>query len=691
MLRILLLCLYPFSIFSALGQSFESKATDAWLVTRMVEKFHVEPKPLNKDMSAAIYTQMLRALDGERIFFTKDDIAQLSVYRDKLDEEILNRRTNFLQLVTSLYQHRLMQVDTMVDHIAARPFIFSGPEKLTVMEDSSYPADQAAMRTKIYKLMKLSVATRLADRIATAGGKTDPKMVDSLEPKLRKKAVVAVKRMIKRLMQSPTGIGNMIGIVYCQALAGCYDPHTAYFSPDEKAEFESMLGNKALSYGLTLREDEDGHAVVGHLQPGGPAFQSGALNKGDRILTVRWDNRDPIDVADATAAELQSMLGDEGSDRLTLDVRKTDGTTRQVSLQKQKVNTSAAEEDENKVKGFLLKGAKTVGYISLPAFYADWEDSKGTNGCANDVAKEILKLKKENIGALILDLRYNGGGSMEEAVALSGLFIDAGPVGQVKDREAKVFTMKDVNRGTVWDGPLLVLVNGSSASASEMLAGTLQDYNRALILGSPTYGKATAQVVLPMDTTLDLSVANDKATATSYIKITTSKLYRVNGATAQASGIKPDILLPDPPEAVTQRESGEPFALAPTPIEANKYYHPLPALPVAAEQAIANQAMDANAYFRLARQAGETGKKGARDQSLNINDIIAEKQKEAGGATADSALKKNEIFTVASPAYENQRLQADETMKRMNEERKSVMLHDPYLMVAYQVAEGMMK
>ena len=343
------------------------------------------------------------------------------------------------------------------------------------------------------------------------------------------------------------------------------------------------------------------------------------------------------------------------------------------------------------MKGFLLKGAKTVGYISLPAFYTDWEDSKGANGCANDVAKEILKLKKENIGALILDLRYNGGGSMEEAVALSGLFIDAGPVGQVKSRETKVFTMKDVNRGTVWDGPLLVLVNGSSASASEMVAGTLQDYNRALILGSPTYGKATAQVVLPMDTTIDLTNFNGQATASSYIKVTISKLYRVNGTTAQASGIKPDIALPDPPEAMVQREADEPFALSPTPIEANKYYHPLPALPLAAEQEIATRAMAANDYFRLARQAGGSANKAARDRSLNLQDIIAEKKQEPGEETKDSVMTKNELFTVANPAYEDQRLQADEAMKAMNEERKDDVLHDPYLMVTYQLAIGMMK
>jgi len=246
MLRILLPCLYLFSTFSAKAQSLDSKATDAYLISRMVEKFHVQPRPLDKTMSAAIYGRMLLALDDQRIFFTREDIAQLSVYRYKLDEEIAGRRTGFLQLVTTLYQHRLMQVDTMVDHMTARPFTFSGSEKLTVMEDSSYPADQAALRTKLYKLIKLSVAMRLADRIIAAGGNTDQKLIDSLEPKLRKKAAVSVKRMIRRLLQSPTGIGNMIGIVYCQALAECYDPHTAYFSPDEKADFESLRVKKQI-------------------------------------------------------------------------------------------------------------------------------------------------------------------------------------------------------------------------------------------------------------------------------------------------------------------------------------------------------------------------------------------------------------------------------------------------------------
>ena len=267
---------------------------------------------------------------------------------------------------------------------------------------------------------------------------------------------------------------------------------------------------------------------------------------------------------------------------------------------------------------------------------------------------------------------------MDEAVQLSGLFIDAGPVGQVVSRDTKVYTLKDVTRGTVWDGPLLVLVNGSSASASEMVAGTLQDYNRALIVGSPTYGKATAQLVLPMDTSIDLNRFDPNATASSYLKVTISKLYRVNGTTAQMSGVKPDVLLPDPPQARSQREADEAFVLPPTPIPANKYYQPLPALPVAAEQAIATQAMGASVFFNSPAAPRKEDKK-TRDYSLLLEDIIAEKRKAAPAAVAPAG--KNELFSVGAPAYE----------VAASEERKKNVQDDPYLSVAFQLVVGMMK
>jgi carboxyl-terminal processing protease len=678
-------------MYSLAAQSIDQKASDAWLISRMVEKFHVQPRPLDKDMSAAIFDRMLDDLDGQHLIFTAADISRLSAWRLTLDDEILNKRTGFLTLLTGLYRQRLMQTDSITDIIAAKPFNFSLHESLTVAEDTSSPANQQAERIKIYKLLKYSVGHTIAGDLLQNSALT-AKSKDSLEILLRKKATARLKRTIRRVLQSPMGIDNVIGAMYCEALATCYDPHTDYFPPDEKAAFESELGNKPLSFGLTLTEDENGNAVIGRLQAGGPAFQSGNLHAGDKILTVRWDDKEAIDVSGASLEETQRILADEGGTRLTMTVKKSDGTTRDVSLQKQKLATG--EEDEDKVKGFILKGAQTVGYISLPAFYSDWEDSRGINGCANDVAKEILKLKKENINGLILDLRYNGGGSMQEAVELAGIFIDAGPVTQIKTRDAKVITLKDVNRGTVYDGPLLLLVNGSSASASEVLAGTLQDYHRALIVGSPTYGKATAQIVLPMDTTVDLDTYTGQAQASSYIKMTIEKLYRITGNTAQRTGVQPDVTLPDPPDALAQREADEKFALPATTIPANKYYQPLAPLPVAAVQAVARKAMDSSSFFREAGRHPLQAKKPAQDISLYLDDILAERKKTMaaeGLAAADSTDIPTPAFSISNPAYENQRLQTDPEWKKMNEERKNEVLHDPYITVAWQLIAPLMK
>ena len=703
---------WPFFIFFCLvlhftikAQSFQKTVQDAYLITRMAEKFHIQPRVLDGEMSAGIYSQLLEALDDQRIFFTQKDILALSVYQFRLDEEIGKQQSGFLQLLVDIYKQRLIQVDTMIDHISGKAFNFSLHEKFMVAEDTSYPADIGGIHTKIYKLLKAYVLTSIANYSVVSGRPLTNSLRDSLESRYRKKAGLSVKRSIKRILQSPQGVDNTIGITYCQVLAACYDPHTAYFPPEEKDAFEGQLGNKSLGFGLSLNEDEDGKVQIARIKPGSPAFQSGGLHEGDKILSIQWDEKEAIDVSGASLSEISEMLATAGGTKMTLTVKKADGTTRPVTLHKARLN---ADEDEDRVKGFILSGAKTIGYISLPAFYTDWEDNKGINGCANDVAREIIKMKKENMEALILDLRYNGGGSIEEAVELSGIFIDAGPVAQIKTRDPKIVTLKDVNRGTVWDGPLLLLVNGSSASASEMVAGTLQDYNRALIVGSPTYGKATAQVVLPMDTSLNMDTYTGHSEAASYIKLTTSRLYRITGATAQMSGVQPNISLPEPVDALQQRESDEKFALRSPVIEANKYYKPLAPLPIAALEASAQKEMEADSFFREALvHAGASHKPANRpDLSLFMDDALQRAAARAGavgpkagssgtaaGAVSGTADRsdKNAEFTVTNLAYEKQRLQSDPDLQAVNEERKKMVWIDPYIKIAYQLASVMIK
>ncbi|MBS1597906.1 MAG: hypothetical protein JST75_06755 [Bacteroidetes bacterium] len=685
--RIALLLIYCPYIYLSIAQTPEKAAKDAFMISRMAVKYHVEPRPLDDEMSSVIFSQLLDALDGGRVFFLKQDIDQLSQYKFTLDDEIKKMRSDFLKLLIGIYKQRLLQADTMADNICKKPFNFFIKEKLTVADDTSYATSVSALHDKLYKKLKLHVLYKMLEDVDPSAGSPTKKYIDSLEPLMRKKANHSIKRLVRRILQSPKGIENILGNIYCQMLASAYDPHTEYFPADVKNMFESEMGNRPLEFGLTLNEDENGEPEIGRLKPGSPAFQSGQINEGDKVLSIQWENKEPIDLSDASAEEISRILSASGGDKVTITFKKQDGTSRQVQLHKA-IATSGGDADENRVKSFILKGAHTFGFISLPDFYSDWENSEGVNGCANDVAKEIIKLKKENIDGLILDLRYNGGGSMVEAVELAGIFIDAGPVGQIKSRGEKIITLKDANRGTIYDGPLLLLVNGLSASASEMVAGTLQDYHRALIVGSPTYGKATAQIILPIDTTIDLKLYEGNKTADSYLKITESKLYRVNGTSAQLSGVIPDIILPDLTSESSEREANEKNVIRVSSIDPNKYYKPLASLPVDRALAVAKKDLDSSSYFKAIVQYNQflLAEKIKKDESLLLDDVLLRlKAKPSPGSLKKMEGTTTSLFTVSNNSFEERRSQSDERIKKTDNEWKERLAGDPYIRTAYSL------
>ncbi len=672
---------------------------DAYLITRMAEKFHVQPKPLNDAFSAAMFDLLLEKLDPNRTYFLLPDITALQAFRYQLDDEIKNKKSGFLQQLTSIYSQRVQQKDTMFDNIFKTPFNFSVKEKYTVAEDTTYANSLAALRTKMQHMIKMFMLQDIVADLAIASSSVNQKKyTDSIEPIERKRLMPLVKRSVKRLLQNSNEVEKRISTVYCEALAECYDPHTNYFLPGVKEDFESHLGKKPLQLGFGLDEDENGHAIISDLTPGSPAYKSGQLNKDDKIQSIQWEGKENVNVADKDVAIISDMLNANNTSKVAITVKKADGTTRQVTLQKQQVDNG---EDDGKVKSFILKGTKSLGYISLPAFYEDWEEkSNGVNGCANDVAKEILKLKKENIDGLIIDVRFNGGGSMQEAIDLAGIFIDAGPVGQEKNKEGKAYTLKDMNRGTIYDGPLAVMVNGYSASASEMFAGTLQDYNRAVIIGTPTYGKATAQVILPMDTTISFEENFQNKKAGSYIKMTISRLYRVNGYTAQATGVQPDIVLPDVLSVRAKREADNRLALNVLPIEPNKYYRPNAALNLSPVKDAAVNEINSSVAFAEIRKRMEQVKAAnqKKDISLLLADAIAERKNNNVAVDEDDDEEEAEIkdstiapFSVINHAFENKRITADSSQKDMNELWKGFLLKDPYIKTVYKLMLLMVK
>jgi len=674
--------------FLSSGQTTDKAANDAYMITRMVSKFHVEPRAVNDAFSANVFSGMLDKTDEDRMFFTKSDIDRLSAYRTTIDDEIKLRKTGYLNLFISIYRQRLQQADSLVNEISKPPFDFYSQEKLTAAEDTLYPASLAAMQLKLYKKMKAWVLDDLTDDVPGNFKLFTPikqkKYIDSALLVLQKKGASSLKRKINNILQNPYGITQYVSNIYCETIASCFDPHTEFFPPDEKENFESELGKQQFQFGFKMKPDKNGGVLIDNLQPGSPAFKSGKLNKGDKFISLQWEGRQAVDVSDITIHELGELIDQSNHKKVLFTVKKTDGSVVQVSLEKE----LAQGDDDDRVKSFILKGDNTVGYIYLPAFYEDWEtNNEGLNGCANDVGREILKLKKENINGLILDLRYNGGGSVQEATELAGIFIGAGPVAQEKGNDAKVHSIKNTNRGTVFDGPLVILVNGYSASASELVAGTLQDYNRAVIIGAPTYGKATMQVVLPLDTNVTPENFTQMHTE-NYLKLTISKLYRVTGASAQVKGVQPDIVLPDILDAYITKEADEPYALRPTIVDANKYYTAFTFLPIKTLAESVQTEIDTGKYFNAVKKliAWSKQQKAAKDISLNIKDALADMDSIARVDDNDiTSGNKSKKFTVQNNRFEMDRLQADSNVKDLNEEFSSQVAADAYINIAYDV------
>ncbi len=690
--RTLLLTLYILCITPCIfGQPALMKRTaeDAYTIVKMATKFHVQPRAVNDSFSRDLMWLLLHNMDEYHTLYKVADIDQFKLYSTSLDEEIGQKKTGFLQLFIQVTEKRLRQEDSLIKEICRLPVDFFADDAID-LADTSYPAELPAMRAKLAHLIKYEMLQDLLDHTDTLSAlpaARQKKFIDSIEISLRKRAQVRQSRQVNTLLQSAGGVATALCNEYCKTIAVCFDPHTAYFPLTEKENFESDLGNQPFRFGFKIDEAPGGGIVLSHIEPGSPAFKSGLLNEGDKLLKLQWQGSSAIDVSDADIDEVGAIFSQSNHATLTLSVKKVDGSIRDVPLVKAQVE---ATDEENRVRSFVLKGSKTIGYIALPAFYSDWDDDAGANGCANDVGKEIMSLLKQNISGLIIDLRYNGGGSLREATELAGIFIDAGPVEQIKRNDAKILTLKDVNRGTIYSGPLVLLVNGYSASASEMLAGTLQDYKRAIIAGSPTYGKATGQLVLPLDTTINFDSNAPFKETDSYLKLTTSTLYRITGATPQGTGVIPDIALPDILEAMPGREKDEYFWLHTTPIEANKYFRPLPAPLAASLKQKTTAYADTMQYFVQLRDYISKYNQLNQEKKISLKwspELLARDEKQSALVAYLSAhgVNNNDLFTVDDASAIKERLQVDTAMKDMYDTLKSYLEKDASVRVCFRL------
>jgi carboxyl-terminal processing protease len=565
----------------------------AFLLQRVLAKKHYKPLVWHDTSASILFKKWINNLDDEKLFFTQKDIDALTKLKTAIDDDILGKSWSFLPQSINLYQQQLKKVDSIIKVQTQKPFEFSKPDNLN-WPFSSYAVNDAELALRWQKYIKYEVLKGIAREVGDSNGLASaaPPNISQLEIKERAEVKKRELAYVKNLLSTPAELITDLEERYLNTIASCYDPHSNYFSMGKKNEFEAATSASEFSTGIELDENSNGDIAIDYLLPGSSAWRSGKLHKGDIIQSIKI-NGEEKSVKEMDEEELDEALNGAKNTEVSITVKSASGEIKAIKLPKEKI-----EDDEAVVKSYVVSGKQNIGYINLPGFYSredeavDDERKLKYDGCANDLSKEIIKLKKDNIAGLVLDLRNNGGGSMWEAMQLAGIFIDIGPVALVKGLDGKLVTLKDPNRGTIYDGPMVVLVNGASASASEFLSAALQDYKRAIIVGGNTYGKGSGQYVQPLDTLAN----NNSKTYNDFVKVTGSKFYRVNGGTTQWAGVTPDILLPDLFSNLDYKEKNDESALLPDDVKP-AYFKTLPELPIPQLAQKSTERLKANSFF----------------------------------------------------------------------------------------------
>ncbi|WP_417910494.1 carboxy terminal-processing peptidase [Candidatus Electronema sp. PJ] len=520
----------------------------AYMLSHQLPAQHFSHKPLDAQTSKAAYDLYLKQLDPRKQFLLADDVSQLNVFADKIGEEISQGRITLPDAGMMLLNRRAGEVYSLVEQLLKAGFAPDRVDYLqTDAEKMTYPANAEELRDRWRRSLKLEVIDTYLEEIEKENKKreeakkplvkveeasVDQKLWAAAIEKVRKKTRSYLDRVQKTDRQEHYNR-------YFDAIAKSFDPHTSYMAPESKEDFDIHMSGSLEGIGALLRED-DGHIKVVNIIPGSPAEQQGQLQAEDVIMAVSEKDGEPIDISAMSIREAVSHIRGPKGTEVRLTVSRADGTRLIIPIIRDVVRL-----EETYVKSAVLKDrqGRKVGFLRIPGFYRDFENKDGRN-VTDDTRSELHKLKKEGIVRLILDLRGNGGGSLSDAVEVSGLFLPGGPVVQVKNSEGKIILLEDEDKNVAYDGPMLVLVNQFAASASEILAAALQDYGRALVVGGAhTHGKGTVQALVDMNRNLPL-LHLKKYENLGALKVTIQKFYRINGSSTQYKGVAPDVVVP---------------------------------------------------------------------------------------------------------------------------------------------------
>jgi carboxyl-terminal processing protease len=510
-----------------------------YVLKNVLSRLHFVPKDFNDDLSEQIFTSFIDALDGSKRYFTQEDIKEFSQYKYQIDNQLLEDDLTFYNLVYGRFLEKTKNAKSYYGDLLAKPFNFKKNEEIDLdYKNVPFAKNDNELIDYWRKQLKLQTLSRIQEQTAIQDDKIEKdkkykiKSFKTLEKEARAEVLKNMDELYIRIdeLEHDDWFSTFLN-----AVVSAFDPHTTYMDPNIKEKFDQNISGKLEGIGARLQK-KGINTTIFELVAGGPASKQGELEPGDIILKVAQADQEPLDIVGMRLDDaIKFIKGKKGTEvRLTVK-KKLDGSIKIISIIRDVVQL-----DETFVKSSIVeKEGKKYAIIDLPSFYIDFTDNNYRDS-AKDMEKEIARLKAEDVTGLIIDLRNNGGGSLKTAIEISGLFIDKGPVVQVKFRGENPIVKKDIDPKIQWDKSIVVLVNEFSASASEIFAAAMQDYKRGVILGgNQTYGKGTVQNVMPIN---QFYPKYEKDLG--YIKMTIQKFYRVNGGSTQKEGVYSDIAMP---------------------------------------------------------------------------------------------------------------------------------------------------
>lgn len=619
----------------------------------VLEQGHYQPKKIDDNFSKEVLKKFEEELDPDKYIFLQSDIDSFELYENRIDDEIHGAPLKSFYAIANVYLKRINEAATSYDKELHRSFDFKKDEYLQTDGDKrNYPATVAERDEYIRKRLKYLVLVRYVDFQEERDSNVVKDSVYKADSTLKRQSVEIVARQMNRYFETLKNHNSADDLfsTFVNCITGGMDPHTTYFAPIDKRSFDEMLSGTFYGIGAQLQE-KDGKITIASLITGMPAWKTNEITPGDEIIKVGEGDATPVDVTGYALTDAVKLIrGEKRGSIVKLTLKKADGTVKVIPIVRDKISL----DDTFARSAVINNNGHRIGYIYLPEFYANFDDPSARRS-ATDVAKEVEKLKAAHVEGIVIDLRGNGGGSLQDVVDMVGLFIKDGPVVQVKGRDGAPSILEDKDKSVLYTGPLAVMVDELSASASEIFAAAIQDYHRGIIIGSSsTYGKGTVQRNVSLDPQSENPFFNRPSEGLGDVKLTFRKFYRINGGATQLRGVVPDIIIPDRLENAKLREKDNPDALQWDEIPKANYTLWNPGYSYGPVIAAANSSLKGNKDFEgIKNEVALLDKYRNEETPLNI-EKFKEMQK-----NVNQASKKLDTYTLSPVTLQTHTLPSD--------------------------------